>query len=224
MATVALSTLRTRLQTFLKDTSAKKWSADDLDTFINLAITKWTTDIPIASSNSYTVVDGQHAYDLPENAVDVRHVYGYFESTAEQEFLQPMEIRPGGAWMTNDQPRRYVVGFPTETQFYLPREASGSTFTLYYGASHTTLTDDTDTLDLRTHRWGELAVLYYAAHLAFLPYSSRRARLEQWSRRQDLNVENPLAEQSQMYRDMYDRLMEEHSEPVIYEFVRLDRV
>lgn len=212
------------MQTFLKDTSAKKWSEADLDTFINLAVTKWTTDIPIASSNSYDVVSGQNAYDLPENAVEIRQVYGYFESTATQEFLAPMQLQPGTAFVTNDEPRRYIVGFPSETEFYLPREPTGSTFMLYYGACHTTLVLGTDTLNLRTHRWGELAVLYYAAHLAFLPYSSSRARLEQWARKQDLNVGNPLSEESQRYLEMYHALVEEHSEPIMYEFVRLGRV
>lgn len=223
MATVALSTLRSTLQTFLKDTSAKKWTSTDLDTFINLAITQWTTDVPIASSTSYTVVSDQHEYSLPENAVEMRSVYGYFESTATQEYLAPMHIRPG-AFALNDEPRRYVVGFPTETQFYLPREPQGSTFTLYYGAAHSPLSLDSDTLDLRTRRWGELAVLYYAAYLAFLPYSASRARLEQWARKQDLNVGNPLAEEAQRYMDRYQELIEQYTEPVVYEFVRLDRV
>jgi hypothetical protein len=218
-----LSTLRTTLQTFLKDTDAKKWTADDLDSFIGLAVTQWTTDVPIASSNSYTVVSGQHEYDLPENAVEVRGVYGYFESSGTQEYLAPMHIRPG-AWSLNDEPRRYVVGFPTETQFYLPREPRGSSFILYYGACHNPLSLDTDTLSLRMHRWGELAVIYYAAHLAFLPYSASRARLEQWARKQDLNVGNPLMEESQRYRELYQSLIDEHTEPAIYEFVRLERV
>jgi len=222
MATVALSTLRSKLQTFLKDTAAKKWTTTDLDTFINLAITQWTTDVPIASSNSYTVVSDQHEYDMPENAVDVRNMYGYFESTSTQEYLAPMQIRPG-AYALNDEPRRYVVGFPTETQFYLPREPRGTSFTLYYGATHSPLALDTDTLNLRTHRWGELAVLYYAAYLAFLPYSASRARLEQWARKQDLNVQNPLAEEAQAYMDRYIELREQYTGPVVYEFVRLDR-
>lgn len=221
MATVALSTLRSTLQTFLKDTAAKKWTATDLDTFINLAITQWTTDVPIASSNSYNVAG--HEYDLPDNATDVRSVYGYFESSSTPEYLAPMQIRPG-AFVPSDEPRRYVVGFPTEMQFYLPRLPRGTSFTLYYGATHTPLSADSDTLNLRTHRWGELAVIYYAAYLAFLPYAASRARLEQWARKQDLNVQNPLAEEGLRYLEAYQALIERHTEPVTYEFVGLERV
>ena len=222
MATVALSTLRLKLQTFLKDTAAKKWTTADLETFINLAVTQWTTDVPIASSNTYVVVAGQHEYTLPENAVDVRTIYGYFESAATQEWLAPMILRPG-AFDLNDEPRRYMVGYPTESKFYLPREPQGTSFTLYYGATHSPLSTTVD-LDLRQLRWGELAVLYYSAFLAFLPYSASRSRLEQWARRADLNVGNPLEEEAQRYLDRYEELLERHAEPPVYEFISLERV
>jgi len=222
MATVALSALRTKLQTLLKDTAARKWSADDLDTYINMALVQWTTDLPIASSNSYTVVADQNAYDLPENAISVSWVYGYFEGTAQQEFLSPMTLRPG-AWPINDEPRRYIVGFPLDTQFYLPREPGGSTFTLYYMATHTELSSDTDTLDLRTFRWGEQAVLAYAAYLAHKPYSASRARLRQWARRPDVDTGNPLEDQAQGWLEMYEDLIEKYAEPITYEFIRMPR-
>jgi hypothetical protein len=224
MATVALSTLRSTLQTFVRDTDAKKWEADDLDTFINLAVTKWTTDLPIASADEYTIVSGQHEYTLPENAVAVSWVYGYFESGSTQEWLSPMHIRPG-AFSTNDEPAGFIIGFPTEAQFYLPREPiAGDTFTLYYGARHTSLSADGDLLDLRQRAWGELAVLYYAAYLAYMPHAANRARLEQWARKGDLNVGNPLAEQAMRYKAMYDDLMELHSAPQVWEFVSAEGV
>ena len=222
MATVALSSLRSTLQTFLKDTQAKKWSGADLRTFINLAITKWTTDLPIRSSTEYTAVSGQHEYDMPENAVSLNLVYGYFESTGTAEWIPTMLIRPG-AFVENDEPRRVIVGFPTESQFYLPRESQGSTFTVYYGARHTPLVDDTDTLNLRAYAWGELAVLYYAAYLAFVPYSASRARLAQWAKWPELNVGNPLSEQAELYKQMYEELMEQNAEPVYWEFVSSGR-
>jgi hypothetical protein len=135
-----------------------------------------------------------------------------------------MQIRPG-AFVPSDEPRRYVVGFPTENvQFYLREFPRGTSFTLYYGATHTPLSADSDTLNLRTHRWGELAVIYYAAYLAFLPYAASRARLEQWARKQDLNVQNPLAEEGLRYLEAYQALIERHTEPVTYEFVGLERV
>lgn len=224
MATVALSTLRATLQMFLKDTDAKKWTADDLNTFINLAITKWTTDLPILSGNSYTVVADQHEYTLPENCVAVDWVYGYFESAGTQEYLAPMKMRPG-AFATNDEPRRFVEGFPSDTQFYLPRlPISGDAFTVYYRAKHSSLVLDADALNLRQYAWGELAVLYYAAYLAYLPHAANRARLEQWARKADLNVGNPLAEQAERYKLMYQELMEEYSMPTVYEFVEEERV
>lgn len=223
MATVALSTLRSRVQTFLKDTDAKKWSADDVDTFINMAITQWTTDVPIASANSYTVVSSQHEYGLPENALSISNVYGYFESASNQEFLAPMSAPRPGIWNQLDEPRRYIVGFPLESQFYLPRLPQGSTFTLYYGASHTTLVNNTDTLDLRTHRWGEQAVIAYACYLAHRPYAASRARLEQWARKQDQNVGNPLQEQAQAWLEEYERLVDKYASPQVLEFVALGR-
>ena len=158
MATVALSTLRSQLQTFLRDTDAKKWTATDLDSFINLAITQWTTDLPIATSVDYAVVSGQHAYDVPSNAVSVKWVRGYFENSSNLEFIGPMSVEPG-TWASLDEPRRFILQFPTETQFYLPRLPSGSAFTLYYGATHDPLAGDGAVLNLRNQRWGELAVL-----------------------------------------------------------------
>jgi len=219
MATVALSTLRTTLQTFVKDTDAKKWTEADLNRFINLAVVKWTTDLPMLSSNSYTVVADQHEYTLPENCVVVDWVHGYFESGSTQEYLSPMKIKPG-AFVSNDEPRRFVEGFPTDAHFYLPRlPVSGDTFTVYYRAKHTPLVADSDTLDLRRYAWGELAVLYYAAYLAYLPHAASRARLEQWARKADLNVGNPLAEQAERYKLMYNELMEENAVPTTWEFV-----
>ena len=223
MATVALSSLRSTMQMFLRDTDAKKWTADDLDIFINLAITKWTTDIPIASSNDYTVVADQHEYDLPENTVSVQSVYGYFESSSTKEWLAPMKLRPG-SFDASDEPRRFVVGFPMETQIYLPREPRGTSFTIYYKAKHSPLSLDSDTLDLRLEAWGELAVLYYASYLAYLPHAANRARLEQWGRKGDLNVGNPLAEQAMRYKLMYEELLEENCVSGVLEFVRPERI
>lgn len=224
MATIALSALRSKLQTFLRDTSAKKWSTADLDTYINLAIVKWTSDVPIKSSNTLTVVSGQHEYDLPDNTVSVSLLKGYFESSSTQEYLAPMQMKPG-AFTDLDEPRRFVVGFPTESQIYVTRAPiSGTTMTLYYGAKHSPLGSDSATLDLRMYAWGELAVLYYAAYLAYLPYSASRARQEQWAGRNDLNVGNPLQEESQKFREAYEQLIAEHTEPASWEFVLLDRV
>jgi hypothetical protein len=223
MATVALSTLVDTLQTFLRDTDAKKWTEVDLAMFINLAITQWTTDLPIASANSYDVVSDQHEYTLPENTVKAVSVYGYFESSTTQEWLSSMKLRPG-SFDDNDEPRRFIVGFPTESQFYLPRVPRGSTFTLYYKAKHSPLVLGTDALDLRQEAWGELAVLYYASYLCYMPYAANRARLEQWGRKGDLNVGNPLAEQAMRYKLMYEELLEENSGSEILEFVRSERI
>lgn len=221
MATVALSALRSELQTFLKDAAAKKWETSDLDVFINKAIVQWTTDLPIASSVEYAVT-GEHEYALPSNAVSVRWVRGYFENASNQEFIAPMQIGPG-TWIALDEPRRFIVQFPTEEQFYLARLPSGTSFTLYYGAVHDELVGDTDTLDLRLQRWGELAVVSYAAHLAYLPYAASRARLEQWATKQDLNVNNPLMEQALAWLEKYEDLMKQHTGPKTYDFVRLER-
>jgi len=220
MATVSLTTLRSKLKTYLDDDSLTN---DDADTYINDAIAQWTTDVPVMSSNSYTAVSGQNAYDLPENCVSVSWVYGYFASSAKQEYVGTMNIKPG-SWQSNQEPRRFIPGFPTETQFYLPREPrSGSTFTLYYGATHSPLSNASDTLNLRAHKWGELAVIYYACFLYYSPQSAKRARLEQWNRKQDLNVGNPLEEESQRWFGLYEALLARHSEPSVYEFVKMGR-
>ncbi len=222
MATVARSTLRSKVQLFTRDTAAKKWATDDLNTMINMAIVQWTTDVPIASSTPYDVVTNQHEYDLPGNAACVYFVRGYFETTAEQEFLAPMQLTPG-AWPTLNEPRRYIVGFPIDGQFYLPRLPLGTSFTLHYGAVHNELATDQDLLDLRLCRWGEQAVVFYTCYLAHLPYAASRARLQQWARRPDIDVGNPLAEEAGRWLERYNDLLRDHAEPAMYEFVRLDR-
>jgi len=222
MATVTLSTLRARVQMFLRDPDTKKWSADDLDTIINLAVRKWTTDIPIKSANDYPVVSDQNEYDMPGNAVSVAYIRGYFETAGTLEFIPPIAVKPG-SWYSSEEPRGFIVDFPYEGKFYLPREPRGSTFTLYYGAYHNNLDTDSDTLDLRRLVWGEQAVIAYACFLAHLPYSASRARLEQWARKQDLNVGNPLSEEARLWLNEYNRLMSENSGPDVLQFVSLGR-
>ena len=113
MATVSLSSLRSSVQMFLKDTGAKKWTAADLNKFINLAITQWTTDRPIKSSTEYAVVSGQHEYDLPGNAVAVVTLQGYFTSTSTEDFLAPMAPLTA-MWNEKKEARKFLVDFPEE--------------------------------------------------------------------------------------------------------------
>ena len=222
MTTVARSALRSKVQTFVRDTVGKKWSTDDLNMFINMAIVQWTTDVPIASSTPYDVVAEQHAYDLPGNATCAYFVRGYFENTVEEEILAPMQLAPG-TWLTNNEPRRYVVGYPTDSQLYLPRLPLGTSFTLHYGAVHGELDDDNDTLDLRLHRWGEQAVVAYACYLAHLPYAASRARLRQYVRRPELDTGNPMEREAENWLERYKDLLQEHAQPSVWEFVRLGR-
>ena len=224
MSTLALSTLRARVRTFVKDSTVKKWTDVDLDMYINMALDQWTTDVPIASSTPYTVVSSQHAYSLPENAACVYHIKGLFlsSSAADEEFIAPVKVIPG-AWNTGDEPRRYIVGFPTETQFYLPHVPGGATFTLYYGAYHNFVSNDADLIDFRTHRWGVLAVIAYTLYLAHKPYAASRSRLRQWTQRPEIDTKNPPQDESQAWLETYQDLLDQNTQPATFEFVRLDR-
>jgi len=229
MATITLSDLRTRLRIYLSDSNKKLWQNDEeLNLFLNHAIIKFSTDVPSPTGLVYTVETDQQAdsrtYLLPEDMVAPVWVRGNFTTTAVLETVERIYPRPG-AWTSNNEPLGFIVDWPQEGQFYLPREPLSSTFTLYYTAFHADwLDEDQDTFNLGRNRWGEQAVLYYAAHLAFNPPASRRAQLEQWNRRTDQNVGNPLEEEAARWLRLYRNLLSEHEEsPITWEFIRQER-
>lgn len=227
MASISLSTFRERLRIYLNDSNNKVWDEDDaLDIFINHALIKFTSDVPLATAASFTIatdaLDAEsHTYPLPTNAVSIKFVRGYFETAVMLENVFPLYVGPG-AWNESDEPRGIIMDWPIDGQFYLPRVPSGTDFTLYYGAHHGSwLTEVTDSYDLRRQRWSEQAILTYAAYLAFNPSSARRAQLEQWNRKGDANVGNPLEEEANRWLALYQGLLAEHvPQPLSYEFVR----
>ena len=224
MATVTLTDLTYRLRLLISDTQKKRWKDDDeLELYINWAVVQWTTDIPIAASASF-VVNGNE-YTLPDDAVAVSYVAGYFENASYTEHVFPGDIEPG-MWQTDYEPKILLPDHPEHGKFYLPRAPIGSTFTLYYGALHPWLVVDEDPeinvdMDFGLRRWGEMAVLSYAAYLAHNPSASFRAFLEQWAGKIDLNVGNPLAEEAQRWLDFYNALLDQHARPTSFRFLEV---
>lgn len=223
--TVTLSTMRSRLRIFLNDTNEKNWPEDShLDLFLNMAIVKYTNDMPTSSVETYTIeTDAQadnHTYLLPDDFVTDYFLRGQFDS-ADYENVPRINFQYG-EWVTGDEPKGYFIDFPSEGYLYLPREPESSTFSLYYGSfSDTNLDDDADTFDFGRNKWGEQAVYSYAAYLAFNPSSSARAQLEQWARKGDQRVGNPLEEEANRWLQRYRDLIEEHAEvPTTWEFSR----
>jgi hypothetical protein len=212
----------------LDDANSDEWSDAQINMFINYALIKYTHDLPIASACTYTVASDQvgdaHTYNLPDNFVTDSTLKVYLESASTDEFVTKLNIVPGH-WTTSDEPKGYILDFPQEGQIYLPRSPEGTTFTLYYGAYHGSwLTNDADSFDLGRNRWGELAVIAYTGYLAFNPTSSTRALLEQWARRGDQNVGNPLEEEAARWLALYRSLLDEHAEvPDYWEFVAKGR-
>jgi len=97
---------------------------------------------------------------------------------------------------------------------------------MYYRAYHGTwLSTDENTVNLGRNRWGEQAIYAYAAYLAFNPSSARRAQLEQWARKGDQKVGNPLEREAERWITLYQSLLDEHGEnPTTWEFARAGRV
>ena len=228
MTAIALSTLRSRLRIYLDDADSKNWPNDsDLTLFLNQAIVKYTTDLPIATARTYTVAadqqEDEHTYLLPEDFVHDRFLRGVFDA-AVAENVRRLNYQ-FGSWETADEPKGYLIDWPREGCLYLPREPESDTFTLYYGAfCNTELVEDEDAFDFGRNRWGEQAVYAYAAYLAFNPASARRAQLEQWARKGDQRVGNPLEEEAQRWLDRYRSLLAEHAEvPATWEFARAGR-
>lgn len=221
MSTVSLATLRSRLRIYLNDTNKKLWPSDsELDLFLNHAIIKFTHDIPISSYTVYGQTEEDRTYLLPYNFVTDKFVRGSFWG-ADTETIPRLNMAPG-TWTPSDEPVGYILDYPAEGYMYLPRRPVSETFTLYYGGYHDTwLEDDADAFDLRRNRWGEEAIYAYAAFLAFNPSSARRAQLEQWARRGDQNVGNPLEEEAARWEALYRSLLADHAEtPDVWEFVR----
>ena len=227
MSTIALSTMRDRLRIYLSDTDSNYWSDAVLNLFLNQAIVTYTTDLPIASYKTYTVAtdaqDDNHTYLLPTDFVDDKFLRGQFDSS-QSENVGRLNYQ-FGEWETADEPKGYMIDWPAEGYLYLPREPESTTFTFYYGAfEEDELDDDEDTFDLGRNKWGEQAVYSYAAYLAFNPASSNRANLEQWARKGDQKVDNPLEQEANRWLARYRDLIDEHAEvPVYWEFMRRGR-
>ena len=226
MTALPLSTLRSRLRIYLNDTNSKLWPSDsELDLFINHAIIKFTHDMPVASYKLYTVALDQqgdtHTYLLPVDFVSDKFLRGSFWGASNTETVSQVNMAPG-TWTPTDEPVGYMLDYPAQGYLYLPRSPYSTTFTLYYGAYHDDwLTDDVDTFDLGRNRWGEEALYAYSCFLAFNPSSARRAQLEQWARRGDQNVGNPLEEEAARWEALYRSLLSDHAEsPETWEFVR----
>lgn len=224
MATVSLATLRSRLRVYLSDTNKKLWPDDgELDLFLNHAIIKFTHDVPLASAQLYTVATDQqgdaNTYLMPEDFVRDKFLRASFYTSRSETVLR-LRMEPG-VWVESDEPAGYVLDYPSDGYLYLPREPSSDAFTFYYdGYWAAWLADDLDEFDLGRKRWGEEAVYAYAAFLAFNPSSARRAQLEQWARRGDQNVGNPLEEEAARWKAHYGELLAEHGEaPVAWAFV-----
>jgi len=227
MAELALSTMRNRLRVYLDDVVGTGWSDDVINLFINHAIVKFTTDLPMSALQLYTVEDDQqgdeHTFLLPEDMVVDRFIRGTFDgATAENIGRLNMQF---GSWVTGDEPKGYMIDWPSEGYMYLTRECDSTTFTLYYGAFYSTeLSSDEDTFDFGRNMWGEQAVYAYAAYLAFNPASAKRATLEQWNRKGDQRVDNPLEQEAARWLKWYRELIREHAEvPVYWEFTRTGR-
>lgn len=226
MASIALSDLRSRLRTYLSDTNSKVWTDDSqLDLFINHAIVRFTHDVPIESSKTYTVATDQvgnaNTFTLPVDFVKALLIEGYFAQSTYAERIGKLSLS-AGTWSVNNEPIGFIVNYPIRGKFYLPRESAGATFTFYYGAwCDDELEEDDDTYDMGNDGWSEQAVLAYAAYLAFNPSSAMRAFLEQWSRKGDLNVGNPLEEEANRWLRLYQSLLDEFAPaPSTWSFVK----
>ncbi|MDD3493378.1 MAG: hypothetical protein PHZ19_07795 [Candidatus Thermoplasmatota archaeon] len=227
MTAISLATLRSRLRVYLNDSNKKLWPNDDeLDLFLNHALIKFTHDVPIPTHQVYTVATDQqgdaHTYLLPEDFVADRFVRGGFQGAGDTETVSRLNMAPG-VWAINDEPVGYVPDYPDKGYLYLPRAPYSDTFSLFYGAYHDDwLTEEDDAIDLSRNRWGEEAIYAYAAFLAFNPSSARRAQLEQWARRGDQNVGNPLEEEASRWEALYWSLISNHAQaPAVWEFVRM---
>jgi hypothetical protein len=196
----------------------------ELDLFLNHAIVKFTNDVPSAQAKTYTVATDQqedaHTFLLPTNLVTDLFLRGSFY-TSRIETVNRIHMKPG-VWVEGDEPAGYITDFPSEGYLYLPKETSSDTFTLYYsGYWETWLSDDADEFELYRNRWGEEAVYAYACFLAFNPSSARRAQLEQWARRGDKDVDNPLEQEANRWKRLYEQLLLEHGEqPTAWSFVQ----
>jgi hypothetical protein len=224
MTQLALSTLRTKLRVYLNDTGSKIWTSNsELDIFINQAIVKFTTDVPKRKSVTYTSasgVDGDtRTYPLPEDFVRARAARGCFTQSSRTETIMKVTLTPG-MWQEGQEPAGYIVDFPETGYVYFPREPDGDITFLYVGFESTALDEDTDKVDIGRNAWGEQAILAYAAYLAFNPSSARRAQLEQWNRKADQNVDNPLEQEAKRWLAMYQSLIADNvQQPQVWEFI-----
>jgi hypothetical protein len=222
MTQLALSTLRSRLRIYLNDTGSKIWTANsELDLFINQAIVKFTTDVPTKKYVIFTSASGvdSRTYPLPEDFVRARAARGSFTSASRTETIMKISLTPG-SWTEGQEPIGYIVDFPESGYIYFPREPIGNIELMYVGFQSTPLEEDADKIDIGRIAWGEQAILAYAAYLAFNPSSARRAQLEQWNRKADQNVDNPLEQEAKRWLGMYQGLIADNmSQPQAWEFV-----
>lgn len=215
MATITRANLRAQLRIQLEDTdtSSPKWDDDTLNQCLNWAITLHTTELPFAAYTSVSASGNE--YELPALGVAIHLIRGLF-GDSESTFIRAAERDDFvGVWTTGDEPKCFITDFPEEGSYYLPYAPTGD-FTLYYGIRRAEMDDDEDTYDYGERAWTIPAICYLAGSHAFDPKSASRAGLEQWASKIDLNVDNPLDQESKRWYERYRTQMLTYAQPLSF--------
>lgn len=111
--------------------------------------------------------------------------------------------------LSGNAPRYYIVHYPARNQLTVVPTPTAP-LTLRYRKRWPAITGDTFDLDFSPWPWLESTLAYYTGYLAYTAMAARRARLEPFSQRPELNVGNPLEKQAEHFYVMYQRALQAH--------------
>ena len=207
----------TWLRYMLKDLvpASYRWSQAELLVYANAALDNLSATFPYEKTATITALAATYTYALPEDfrALDavqwpsnqVNGAYEYVSAFQTKDQTWPYMGSSGAAAPT----LFYMLGYPDETHITFTR-VPPSSLTLYYRAWRTHLVADGDTLPFGSQWWMAEALVYYVAYQCYLRDAGPRAEMAQWAEKPELSMVNPLADQAEVWRRQYARLVQEN--------------
>lgn len=155
--------------------------------------------------------DGQTtAFNLPTDYVASITVMDH-----QQNLVKPMSADSSfnlrGVGSNQAQPG-FLLHWPTTRKItFLRPIPSDVSYSMRYRAFWPQITGDEYVMSFGIWDWLALALALYVSYLAYTAEAGKRALLEQWATRPELQVDNPLEQQAEYFFRQYDRLIHAHN-------------
>lgn len=164
----------------------------------------------IISPIAEQTLPAQSTHNLPANFVAVVSITSPTTGYTWQSLTQ-VYIGDGTnlTQVSGNTPRFYILHYPTRNRLTIVPTPT-TTMTLRYRERWPAITGDSFSINFSPWPWLESTLAYYIGYLAYTAMAARRARLEPFSQRPELNVGNPLEKQAEHFYTMYQRALQAH--------------